>query len=212
MTQSEMATTVEATPATPESAGLPTPLVLDFRAVEMTDEQFVQFCADNAELRIELTAERELVVMPPANPNTGWKNGTIFGDLYLWGKQDGTGLSFDSSTGFTLPNGAVRSPDASWMSRDRWEAIPEAERNRFSHIAPDFVVELRSPSDSLYMLQTKMEEYIENGVRLGWLIDPFQRRVHVYRPGQTAEILEDPETVSGESVLPGFTFDPQEIW
>ena len=191
---------------------MPLPLVLDFSAVEFTDEQFVQFCSDNHGLRIELSAERELIVMPPANPNTGSKNHYISGELYIWSKQDGTGLGFDSSSGFTLPNGAVRAPDASWMSREKWDALPQEDRNGFSHIVPDFVVELRSPSDTLAMLQDKMEEYINNGVRMGWLIDPLQRRVHIYRPGQAAEILENPETISGNPVLAGFALNIQEIW
>ena len=212
MTQHNTTATVEA-PALPQAGVyLPNSLALDFSAIEMTDEQFVQFCADNGDLRIELTAERKLIVMPPANPDTSSKNYSINGEVYVWSKQDGTGVGFDSSAGFTLPNGAVRSPDASWMSKERWEAVPEDDKLRFSHIAPDFVAELLSPSDSLRMLQAKMEEYIENGVRLGWLIDPFRRQVHIYRPGQTVEILESPASVSGESVLPGFVLNLQEIW
>ena len=212
MTQYNTAATVDAPAPTQEGVFLPNPLLLDFSAIEMTDEQFVKFCADNRELRIELTAERKLIVMPPANPDTGHKNYTINGELYAWSKQDGTGLGFDSSTGFTFPNGAMRSPDASWVARERWEALPEDERTKFSHLVPDFVVEIRSPSDSLRMAQAKMAEYIENGVRLGWLIDPFQRRVHIYRPGQPVEVLQDPESLSGETVLPGFVLNLQEIW
>ena len=204
---------LKASKAAPDPAvALPNPLLLDFSAVEMTDDQFVQFCADNGELRIELTAERELIVMPPANPETGWKNSALTALLFIWAKQDATGLSFDSSAGFTFPNGAVRSPDASWVVRERWEALPRAERRRFAHLCPDFVVELRSPSDTLAMAQAKMAEYIENGVRLGWLIDPDNRVVYVYRPGQPVEVLEDPATVSGEAVLPGFELNPKEIW
>ncbi len=207
------ATATAEVPAPPQKGDYPPwPLALNFRAIKMTDEQFVQLCADNRELRIELTAERELIVMPPANPSTGWKNNTISGELYIWAKQDGTGLSFDSSTGFTFPNGAMRSPDASWVARERWDALPEDERNIFSHLVPDFVIELRSPTDNLRTLQAKMAEYIENGVRLGWLIDPRQQRVYVYRPGQPAETLDDPETVTGETVLPGFTLNLQDIW
>ena len=204
--------TAEAPPPAPEAAYLPNPLTLDFSAIEMTDDQLVRFCADNRELRIELTAKKELIIMPPANLTTSWENGEIFLQLGLWSKQDGRGRSFDSSAGYTLPNGAMRSPDASWVARERWESLDAADRRRFSHIAPDFVAELRSPSDRLATLQAKMAEYIENGVRLGWLIDPRQRRVYVYRPGQPAEILENPETVSGESVLPGFTLNLRDIW
>ncbi len=212
MTQLDATTTVEAPAPPQEGIYLPNPLVLDFRAVEMTDEQLVKFCADNAGLRIELTAERGQLVETLEDPATSWKNGAISGKLYLWSKQDGTGLSFDSSAGFTFPNGAMRSPDASWVTRERWAALSEDERNKFSHLAPDFVAELRSPSDSLAMAQAKMAEYIENGVRLGWLIDPQQRRVYVYRPGQLVETLEDPATVSGETALPGFVLNLQEIW
>ena len=187
-------------------------LVLDFSAVEMTGDQLVQFCADNRDLRIELTAERELIIMAPANPTFGFQNGSLSGELYIWTKRDGTGLTFDSSSGFTFPNGAMRAPDASWIFRERWESVPDDDRLRFSRIAPDFVAELRSPSDTLSMLQAKMAEYIENGVRLGWLIDPFQRQVHVYRPGQAVEILDGPETVSGDPVLSGFMLNLLEIW
>ena len=212
MTRQHTTATIES-PAPPQDViHLSSPLVLDFSAVEMTDDQLVKFCADNGDLRIELTAERKLIVMPPANPETSSKNYSINGELYVWSKQDGTGVGFESSAGFTLPNGAVRSPDASWMSKERWEAVPEDDKLRFSHVAPDFVAELRSPSDSLAILQNKMEEYIENGVRLGWLIDPFQRQVHIYRLGQTVEVLEYPASVSGESVLPGFVLNLQEIW
>ena len=212
MTQNDTTVTVDPPSPSQEGAHLPAPLVLDFNAVAMTDVQFVQFCADNRELRIELTAERELVVMPPANPETSSKNSTISGELYIWSKRDGSGLSFDSSAGFTFPNGAMRSPDASWLARERWEALPDEERRRFSHIVPDFVIELRSPSDILSMVQAKMEEYMENGVRLSWLIDPFQRRVYVYRAGQSFATLENPATVSGEGVLLGFQLNLQEIW
>lgn len=191
---------------------LASPLVLDFKAIEMTDDQFVQFCADNDDLRIELTAKRELIVMPPTNPETGSENLSLSAQLYNWTRQDGSGIGFDSSSMFTLPNGAVRSLDASWMLRERWVALPLEERRRFSHIVPDFVAELRSPSDRLSYVQLKMEEYMENGARLGWLIDPFQRRVYVYRPGQPVEVLENPARVSGEDVLPGFELNPQEIW
>ena len=133
-------------------------LVLDFSAVEVTDDQLVQFCADNRDLRIELTAERELILVAPANPASGFQNGSLSGELYIWTKRDGTGLSFDSSSGFTFPNGAMQVPDASWILKERWESVPDDDRLRFSHIAPDFVAELRSRSDSLALLQAKMAE------------------------------------------------------
>ncbi len=212
MTQHNTTVTVDASAPLREGVFLPNPLALDFNAIEMTDEQFVKFCADNGELRIELTAQRELIIMPPAFPTTGMKNNALSAQVYNWSKQDGTGLSFDSSAGFTFPNGAMRSPDASWIARERWDALAEDELNKFTHIAPDFVVELRSHTDNLRMLQAKMEEYIENGVRLGWLVDPRNRRVYVYRPGQPVETLENPATVSGETVLPGFALNLQDIW
>lgn len=212
MTQSQTAAAVKPPSPPEQTPGLPAMLVLDFSAVEMTDDQLAQFCADNGELRIELTAKRELIIMPPAFPISGMKNNAISAQVYNWSKADGSGLSFDSSSGFTFPNGAMRSPDASWITRERWETLAEDELSRFSHIAPDFVVELRSHSDSLAMLQAKMAEYIENGVRLGWLIDPFDRQVHVYRPSHPIEVLDGPEAVSGDPVLPGFTLNLQEIW
>jgi Uma2 family endonuclease len=150
--------------------------------------------------------------MPPANPTSGLQNGSLSGELYSWSKQDGTGLFFDSSTGFTFQNGAMRAPDTSWILRERWDAVPDDDKLRFSHIAPDFVVELRSPSDTVAMLQAKMAEYIQNGVQLGWLIDPFLKQVHIYRSGQPVEVLDGPEIVSGDPVLPGFVLNLQEIW
>ena len=212
MTQNDATATVEAPAPPQEGAYMPCPLVLDFHAIEMTDEQFAKFCADNGELRIELTARRELIVMPPAFPATGMKNNALSAQVYNWSKQDGTSISFDSSAGFTFPNGAMRSPDASWIARERWDALDEDELNKFTHIAPDFVVELRSHTDSLRALQAKLEEYIETGVHLGLLIDPRQRRVYVYRQGQPVDVLQDPETVSGETVLPGFVLNLQDIW
>jgi Uma2 family endonuclease len=191
---------------------LPNPLVLDFSAIEMTDEQFVQFCADNGDLRFELTTKRELIVMPPAGARTGWRKIRICRRVDSWAEENGTGLAFGPSAGFTLPTGAVRAPDASWLPLSRWDGLTEAEQEKFAPVCPDFVLELRSPSDSLAIVQAKMEEYLENGARLGWLIDPQQRRVYVYRPGHPVEVLEDPVTVSGEAVLPGFAFNPREIW
>ena len=212
MNRNDATATLDAPPLPETGEGLPNPLALNIRALEMTDDQLLQLCADNGELRIELTAEKELIIMPPANPTTSWKNGKLSMRIGLWAEQDGTGLCFDSSAGFTFPNGAMRSPDASWIARERWEALDEADQHKFSPIAPDFVAELRSPSDRLPTAQAKMAEYIENGVRLGWLIDPTQRRVYIYRPGQPVEIRENPETVSGEPVLPGFTLNLADIW
>ena len=207
------ATAIAEAPPPPEpAADPPGPLMLNFRAIDMTGDQLLQLCADNGDLRIELTAEKELIIMPPTNMTTGWQNGRLTTRLCVWTEQDGTGLCFDSSAGFTLPNGAMRSADAAWITRERWESLSETEQHGFSPIAPDFVAELLSPSDRLPVAQAKMVEYIENGVRLGWLIDPTQRRVYIYRPGQPVETLENPETVSGEPVLPGFTLNLADIW
>ncbi len=202
----------ETTAQAPVEVGLPYRLVLDFSAIEMTGDQFVRFCAGNGDLRFELTAEKELIVMPPANPETGWQNSLLNAMLFNWARQDGSGMTFDSSTAFTFLNGAVRSPDCSWVTKARWEPLPIDERRRFSNLVPDFVMELRSPSDRLPELRAKMSEYIDNGVRLGWLIDPFNRTVDVYRPNQEVEHLEQPATVSGAPVLPGFELDLAEIW
>jgi Uma2 family endonuclease len=168
---------------------------------------FWRLCAANRDLRLEREANGALVIMPPAAADSGYRNMNISGQLWYWNQQTRPGVVFDSSAGFTLPNSAVRAPDASWMSRERWEALPEAERRRFSHNCPDFIVELNSPSDNLSKLQQKMEEYIAQGIRLGWLIDPDSGIVEIYRPGRPVERLVKPATLSGEDVLPGFVLD-----
>ena len=204
--------TTAKTPLLEQTVTLPYRLVLDFRAVDMTDDQLLQFCADNGDLRIELSAAKELIIMPPAGGITSGRNSELAIDLGIWSRQDGTGKTFDSSGGFTLPNGAMRSPDAAWIPLSRWEMLSESEQRRFPPICPDFVIELRSPSDSLRDVQAKMVEYMENGTRLGWLVDPQLRRVHVYRPGQQVEVLDAPDSVSGEAVLLGFALDLARIW
>jgi Uma2 family endonuclease len=178
----------------------------------MSDEEFLAFCRANPELRIEQTAEGELIVMPPAGSETGGQNFTLAGLFFIWVRADGTGKGFDSSAGFTLPNGAKRSPDVSWVRRDRWEALSPEERKRFAPICPDFVVELRSPTDDLEELQAKLEEYLENGAQLGWIIDPLEQQVHIYRPGEPVLCLEDPATVAGDPLLPGFSLGLKEVW
>ena len=187
-------------------------LTLSLESVRLTDDQFERLCADNPELVFELSAERELIVMSPTSIKTGRRNSMLSVRLGVWAEADGSGYAFDSSTMYTLPNGAKRSPDASWIRRERVDALDEDEQDRFAHIVPDFVVELRSKSDSLRRLRAKMEEYIANGVRLGWLLDPRTHTVYVYRPGQPVEELHDPVTLSGEPVLPGFTLNVAEIW
>ena len=182
------------------------------RALDLTEERFFNLCQDNRDLRLELTAKGELIVMGPTTSETGRRNANLNFQLYFWARQDGTGVCFDSSAGFTLSNGAKVSPDASWVRRDRYEALTADEREQFAPLCPDFVIELRSKTDRLARLQARMVEYIQNGARLGWLIDPAARRVYVYRPGQETETLDAPETIAGDPVLPNFLLQLREIW
>jgi Uma2 family endonuclease len=178
----------------------------------ISDDQFAKLCALNPEMRFEYTSTGDLIIMPPTGGDTGHMNANLTTDFTLWSRQDSSGLIFDSSTLFVLPNGAKRSPDVSWIRRDRWEALSPEERRGFSPICPDFVLELRSPSDQLRTLQDKMQEYLDNGARLGWLIDPSERVVTIYRPGEGVERLEAPREVSGEPVLPGFVLQLIAVW
>lgn len=189
------------------------PVVLQMSPiVDLDDEQFFAFCQLNRDWRIERTAEGELVVMPP----TGWKTGNynirVSAALLAWADQDGSGVATDSSTGFDLPNGATRSPDAAWVKRTRLATLTNEQKAKFLPLCPDFVIELRSPSDNLKTLQDKVQEYIDNGAQLGWLIDPVDRRVYVYRSGIMAECLENPATIIGDPELPGFVLDLAGIW
>jgi len=189
-------------------------VVLDVQNVRLKDEQFFRLCSDNSDLRIEMSAAGELIIMAPCKPMTGRRNAKIAQRLSNWAEADGTGECFDSSSLFSLPNGAKRSPDASWILRGRWEQIPEKERNqaeRFEEICPDFVIELRSLSDRLPDLKEKMEEYIANGARLGWLLDPIDNFAIIYRPGQLPERIDKATILAGDSVLPGFNFDFREV-
>ena len=199
-------------PAVAPDVTLPYRLVLNVRALEMTEDRLLKLCSDNGDLRIELTANRELVIMPPNGLEGSWQEGELYLQVGNWAKQDGTGRAFGPNAGYTLPNGAVRAPDASWMPLSRWESLSRDDQTKFGHTFPDFAIELRSPSDSLRDVQDKMQEYMENGVSLGLLIDPRTKRVHTYRPGQPVEILEEPASVSGEPVLPGFTLDLSSFW
>ena len=180
--------------------------------LDITEEQFFLLAQQNRDLRLECTAEGDLIVMPPTGGATGNRNQEITRQVGNWTKVNGRGAAFDSSTGFKLPNGADRSPDAAWVRRERLAALTPEQKEKFLPLCPDFVIELRSPTDNLAVVQAKMEEYIANGAQLGWLINPETRRVHVYRPGTQTEILEQPEAVSGDPVLPGFTLDLREIW
>jgi Uma2 family endonuclease len=186
---------------------------------DLTDKAFYELCRANPDVKFERTAAGELIVMSPTGGESGQRNANIIVDLGLWNRQAQKGVTFDSSTGFKLPNGAdrsscggaVRTPDASWVRGDRWEALTPEQRRKFPPLAPDFVVELRSASDDLTMLQAKMQEYVDNGVRLGWLINPQDQQVEIYRPGQPVEVLQSPQSLSGEEVLPGFILDLSRI-
>ncbi|MEO0375275.1 MAG: Uma2 family endonuclease [Cyanobacteria bacterium P01_A01_bin.17] len=173
--------------------------------VELTDDAFYQLCGANPEVKFERSAQGELVVMPPTGGFSGNRNSKLTARLEMWADADGTGLAFDSSTMFKLPNGAYRSPDAAWIRLDRWKTLTIQEQESFPPICPDFVVELRSASDSLRPLQDKMQEYLENGIQLGWLLDPKNRMVEIYRSDQEKQIVQAPSQLTGESVLRGFT-------
>lgn len=195
-----------------EPGSLPAPFKLNLKAVQLSEEQFVRLCEENPDLRLELTAQGELIIMPPTGFKTGQRNNRLSRHLDVWAETDGTGVACDSSTLFTLPNGAKRSPDASWVRKERFATLTTDQQESFLPLCPDFVVELRSPTDRLPDLQDKMQEYMENGAQLGWLIDPFDKRVYVYRVHQPVEVLDDPEMLSGDPELVGFTLPVQELW
>ncbi|XWK86304.1 MAG: Uma2 family endonuclease [Phormidium sp.] len=188
-------------------------LTVNFNSIiKLTDEQFFQLCQDNRDLRFERNANGELIIMPPTGGETGNRNGRLTQQLFNWTDVDGTGIAFDSSTGFKLPNGGDRSPDAAWIPLERWNALNAEQKRRFLPLCPDFVVELLSPSDSLSATQEKMREYLANGTSLGWLIVRASRRVEIYRQGREVEVLESPVSLSGEDVLPGFVLNLEPIW
>ncbi len=188
------------------------PITLRFPASDfLDDERLLALSSSNPDLRLERDAQGALIVMPPAGGETGDRNSEINMQLRLWAKQDGRGTTFDSSTGFRLPNSAVRSPDASWVKKSRLEILTEEQRKKFLPLCPDFVLELRSPTDGLKTLHDKMQEYMASGAQLGWLIDPDSKRAYIYRP-EEVEALENPQTLDGGPVLPGFILDLKEVW
>jgi Uma2 family endonuclease len=181
--------------------------------LQMTDEQFYQFCQVNRDYQIERNALGEISIMAPTGGVTGNRNFNLAVQLGVWSEADGTGICFDSSTGFILSSGAQRAPDASWINLERWNTLTPQQQEKFPPICPDFVIEIRSASDNLKPLKEKMEEYInEEGVQLGWLIDRKNRQVYIYRPAMTVECLDNPENVSGETVLPGFVLNMNKVW
>ena len=189
------------------------PIVLQLQPiVNLSEEQLFDLCQANGELRIERDEYGELIIMPPTGGETCDRESEIITQLRTWAKRDRTGKAFGSSTGFTLSNGAMRSPDAAWLPLSKWNALTAKQRKKFLPLCPDFVVELRFPTDSLAALKKKMREYLDNGAEMGLLVDPEQRRVHVYRRGRKVQILEDPKTVACDPLLPGFALDVREIW
>jgi Uma2 family endonuclease len=190
------------------------PVLLDVQSItiRLTHEEFEQLCHDNPDRSLELTASGELIVMPPVGGESGNYESELGIDLGNWNRQTSLGKTFSSSTVFVLPNGAQRSPDAAWVELSRWSALTPEQRTKFPPLAPDFVIELRLATDRLPPLQEKMEEYRANGVRLGWLIDPQQQRVEIYRLGQEVEVLASPTSLSGEDILPGFALNLNLLW
>jgi Uma2 family endonuclease len=189
------------------------PVVLKLKpAINLTDDQLFELCQLNRDWRIEYTAQGELIVMPPTGGETSNRNAELTYQVQAWTRRDQAGVAFDSSGGFKLPNGATRSPDAAWVRRSRLAGLTREQKQKFLPLCPDFVIELRSPTDNLQAVLDKMQEYLDNGAQLGWLLDPLTRRVHVYLPQRSPEILEAPSTVSADPLLPGFVLDLQKIW
>ncbi|MBE9223985.1 Uma2 family endonuclease [Phormidium sp. LEGE 05292] len=180
--------------------------------IKLTDEQFYQLCRANPDVKFERNATGEIIIMSPTGGETGNFNSEINADFVIWNRRTKLGKVFDSSTCFKLPNGADRSPDVAWIQKSRWDALTTEEKEKFPPIAPDFVLELMSPTDSLKETQKKMQEYIDNGVKLGWLINRKNRRLEIYRQGKAVELLESPTELSGEDVLLGFVLNLQFIW
>ena len=190
-----------------------TAIAIDFSSItRFTDEQFYQLCRDNPDIKFERTPTGEIVVMAPTGGDTGNCNFELAAEFAFWNRQTQLGYGFDSSTCFRLPGGGNRSPDVAWIAKSRWEALKPAQREKFPPIAPDFVLELLSPSDSLVATQAKMQEYLTSGVRLGWLLNRQQQNVEIWRSHREVEVLQRPTTLSGEGVLPGFVLDLRTFW
>lgn len=180
--------------------------------ITMDDEQFFQFCQLNRDLRIERTATGKVILMSPAGGETGSRNASLTAALYTWAKRNKRGVAFDSSTGFILPNGAIRSPDGAWVLRERLTGLTPRQKRKFLPLCPDFVIELRSPTDEVADLQAKMVEYIANGAQLGWLLIPETQDVYIYRPDTPPEHLQNPAQINGEPVAPGCVLELADIW
>lgn len=190
-----------------------TAITLNFNSIiQLTREQFYQLCQANPDLKLERNAQGELIIMPPTGGETGKSNSAMNAQLWLWNEQNQLGEVFDSSTGFTLPNGADRSPDVAWLEKSRWDGLSTEQKEKFIPLCPDFVIEILSPNDSVKKTQNKMQEYIDNGCRLGWLINRKTQEVEIYRRGQIVEVIKSPQTLSGEDILPGFILNMQKVW
>lgn len=187
-------------------------LTLNLKQFVATSDEFFDLCQANPTLQMERTAAGEVIIMSSAGSKTSARNAGITGQLWLWNEETRLGISFDSSGGFHLPNGADRSPDAAWVIQERWNELTEWQQQRFAPLCPDFVVELRSSSDRIQDVRDKMQEYIDNGARLGWLIDPETRTVEIYELGEEVETLYNPERIAGDPVLPGFILDMKRVW
>ena len=181
---------------------------VNYPTEKMSEEEFHAFCAANPKLRIEQDQYQNVIVMPPIHVDSGFYENEATGEVRAYAKRTKTGVALSPSTGFKLPNGATRSPDACWVSMERWSTLSAKEKQKFSPVVPDFVIEIRSRTDTLKKLQAKMQEWIDNGVRLAWLIDPKKQQTTIYREGSEPETIEGFENVlSGDDIMPGFEFD-----
>ena len=190
-----------------------TAITVNFSSViDLSDEQFFQLCISNPDTKFERNPDGKIIIMPPTGGETGRRNANLIGQFIIWNEQSKLGQVFDSSTGYRLPNGANRSPDVSWIKQERWDSLTSEQKQKFIPLALDLALELMSPSDYLRDVRAKMHEYLDNGVRLGWLINPKAKQVEIYRLGRDVELLDSPQSISGEDVLPGFTLDLTNIF